>query len=29
MVHERFMATLNSLSPRAAERIAEAAPMFA
>jgi para-aminobenzoate N-oxygenase AurF len=29
MVHERFIATLNSLSPRAAERIAEAAPMFA
>jgi hypothetical protein len=29
MVHERFIATLNSLSPRAAERIAEAAPVFA
>ena len=29
MVHERFKATLNSLSPRAAERIAEAAPVFA
>ena len=29
MVHERFKATLESLSPRAAERIAEAAPMFA
>jgi hypothetical protein len=29
MVHERFIATLNSLSARAAERIAEAAPMFA
>src|SRR5690349_15993593 len=29
MVHERFIATLNSLSPRAAQRIAEAAPLFA
>ena len=29
MVHERFKATLEALSPRAAERIAEAAPMFA
>jgi hypothetical protein len=29
MVHERFKATLQSLSPRAAERIAEAAPVFA
>jgi hypothetical protein len=29
MVHERFQATLNDLSPRAAERIAEAAPLFA
>jgi hypothetical protein len=29
MVHERFVATLESLSPRAAERIAEAAPLFA
>ena len=29
MVHERFIATLNQLSPRAAERIAEAAPLFA
>ena len=29
MVHERFVATLESLSPRAAERIAEAAPHFA
>jgi hypothetical protein len=29
MVHERFKATLESLSPRAAERIAEAAPLFA
>ena len=29
MVHERFTATLESLSPRAAERIAEAAPVFA
>ena len=29
MVHERFIATLESLSPRAAERIAEAAPLFA
>jgi hypothetical protein len=29
MVHERFKATLSLLSPRAAERIAEAAPMFA
>ena len=29
MVHERFKASLQSLSPRAAERIAEAAPVFA
>jgi hypothetical protein len=29
MVHERFKSTLESLSPRAAERIAEAAPLFA
>ena len=29
MVHERFVTTLESLSPRAAERIAEAAPLFA
>ena len=29
MVHERFVATLQSLSPRAAERMAEAAPLFA
>jgi hypothetical protein len=29
MVHERFKATLESLSPRAAQRIAEAAPAFA
>jgi len=29
MVHERFKATLESLSSRAAERIAEAAPVFA
>jgi hypothetical protein len=29
MVHERFVATLESLSPRAAERIAEAATLFA
>jgi hypothetical protein len=29
MVHERFKATLATLSPRAAERIAEAAPLFA
>jgi hypothetical protein len=29
MVHERFKATLETLSPRAAERIAEAAPLFA
>jgi len=29
MVHERFKATLEGLSPRAAERIAEAAPLFA
>jgi hypothetical protein len=28
MVHDRFKATLESLSPRAAERIAEAAPIF-
>jgi hypothetical protein len=29
MVHERFQATLKDLSARAAERIAEAAPLFA
>ncbi|SRR5260221_4541544 len=29
MVHERFKATLETLSPRAAQRIAEAAPIFA
>jgi hypothetical protein len=29
MVHERFKATLEALSPNAARRIAEAAPMFA
>ena len=29
MVHERFIAALQGLSPRAAERIAEAAPLFA
>jgi len=29
MVHERFKASLQSLSPRAAARIAEAAPLFA
>ena len=29
MVHERFISTLKSISPRAAERIAEAAPVFA
>jgi hypothetical protein len=29
MVHERFRASLETLSPRAAERIAEAAPLFA
>ena len=29
MVHERFKATLEAISPRAAERIAEAAPLFA
>lgn len=29
MVHDRFKATLESLSPRAAARIAEAAPLFA
>jgi hypothetical protein len=29
MVHERFRATLETMSPRAAERIAEAAPLFA
>jgi hypothetical protein len=29
MVHERFKATLENLSPRAAQRIAEAAPLFA
>ena len=29
MVHERFKSTLEDLSPRAAQRIAEAAPIFA
>jgi hypothetical protein len=29
MVHDRFKATLQNISPRAAERIAEAAPLFA
>lgn len=29
MVHERFKASLETLSPRTAERIAEAAPLFA
>ena len=29
MVHERFKATLQNISPKAAARIAEAAPMFA
>ena len=29
MVHERFKATLETLSPRAVERVAEAAPLFA
>jgi len=29
MVHERFTATLEAISPRAAQRIAEAAPLFA
>ena len=29
MVHDRFKATLEAMSPRAAERIAEAAPLFA
>ena len=29
MVHERFKATLEAMSPRAARRIAEAAPIFA
>ena len=29
MVHERFIATLESISARAAQRIAEAAPLFA
>ena len=29
MVHERFIATLQALSPNAARRIADAAPMFA
>ena len=29
MVHERFQDTLNAISRRAAERIAEAAPVFA
>jgi len=29
MVHERFKSTLEAISPRAAERIAEAAPVFA
>jgi hypothetical protein len=29
MVHDRFAATLRAMSPRAAARIAEAAPLFA
>ena len=29
MVHERFIASLNAMSPNAAKRMAEAAPMFA
>ena len=29
LVHERFKATLDAISPRAAARIAEAAPLFA
>ena len=29
MVHDRFQATLKQLSPKAAARIAEAAPVFA
>jgi hypothetical protein len=29
MVHERFKATLEAMSPRAADRISEAAPLFA
>ena len=29
MVHERFKATLEAISPEAAQRIAEAAPQFA
>jgi hypothetical protein len=29
MIHERFQDTLNSISRRAAERIGEAAPLFA
>ena len=29
MVHERFKATLENLSPNAAKRIADAAPIFA
>ncbi len=29
MVHERFKATLEAISPKAAQRIAEAAPLFA
>ena len=29
LVHERFQATLEAISPKAAARIAEAAPMFA
>ena len=29
MVHDRFRATLEAISPNAARRIAEAAPLFA
>jgi hypothetical protein len=29
MVHERFKSTLAAISPRAAARVAEAAPLFA
>jgi hypothetical protein len=29
MVHERFVASLNAISPAVAARIAEAAPVFA
>ena len=29
MVHDRFIATLNAISSNAAQRIADAAPLFA